>query len=529
MTGSSASADDSPFEQQDFEALYWACISAVSFPLGSLIGIYVPERFLTETVITCLMSFGGGALIFALSIELFGKSIQEHDEGAISAGVVYASMVSAIFGALFFITMNTWMEGHGEGPEEQEHSGVGESKYAADPRAEDSPRVQPTDTDSDYIQTDTDSPRMSPQHSTEPSPRMGDRPDVSAERPDSRQCWQSSAAVSAIPLGQLESVPERLASVPELAASSRNDDVILTPSAVNPSFTSDPVREMPRALVNRRASRRPSLDIHITDLDSAHEWKKEQRKENARARQKSRRGSRITMAQLNHGSSRGIAAAMSATLTHEEAKRLLKQNLGLVDASNPDVPLTPSSQQVCNEIALQTQAPVEGTNGAATAIFLGLAMDAVPEAVVIGILANRNDMSIALVAGVFFANFPEAIATGAMMYKAGKPIWKIVAMWTALCAMTGLIAMLAALVFPRNGGEWVHYVTACAEGLAAGAMLAMIAGTMLPDAYEKGGANLVGLWTVFGFLGVLLVKMLGKHSEDSTSHSILLSCNTSHN
>ena len=67
--------------------------------------------------------------------------------------------------------------------------------------------------------------------------------------------------------------------------------------------------------------------------------------------------------------------------------------------------------------------------------------------------------------------------------------------------------MLAAIVFPRKSAHWVDFVTTASEGLAAGAMLAMIAGTMLPDAYEKGGADLVGFWTVCGFVSVLGVRV----------------------
>lgn len=145
--------------------------------------------------------------------------------------------------------------------------------------------------------------------------------------------------------------------------------------------------------------------------------------------------------------------------------------------------------------------------GAAMAIWLGLTMDGVPEAMVIGILANGNKMSMALVAGVFLANFPEAIATAQMMKDAGMHWTKNLLLWSSLCIMTGAVAMIAAIMFPKEPTGWMAFVTAAAEGLAAGAMLAMISGTMLPDAYEKKGANWVGFFTVVGFLSVLLVRV----------------------
>ena len=45
------------------------------------------------------------------------------------------------------------------------------------------------------------------------------------------------------------------------------------------------------------------------------------------------------------------------------------------------------------------------------------------------------------------------------------------------------------------------------ESLAAGAMLTMIAETMLPEAFEQGG-SVVGLSTLAGFLATLFVKVI---------------------
>ena len=45
------------------------------------------------------------------------------------------------------------------------------------------------------------------------------------------------------------------------------------------------------------------------------------------------------------------------------------------------------------------------------------------------------------------------------------------------------------------------------EGLAAGAMLTMIAQTMLPEAYIKGG-SIVGLSTLLGFLAAISMKAI---------------------
>ena len=51
------------------------------------------------------------------------------------------------------------------------------------------------------------------------------------------------------------------------------------------------------------------------------------------------------------------------------------------------------------------------------------------------------------------------------------------------------------------------FLFALIEGLAAGAMLTMIAETMLPEAYHKGGA-ITGLSTLLGFLVAIFFKTL---------------------
>ena len=51
------------------------------------------------------------------------------------------------------------------------------------------------------------------------------------------------------------------------------------------------------------------------------------------------------------------------------------------------------------------------------------------------------------------------------------------------------------------------------EGLAAGAMLAMIAQTMLPEAFDHGGW-LTGLMTVIGFLAAIFMGTLDEEKRE---------------
>ena len=80
---------------------------------------------------------------------------------------------------------------------------------------------------------------------------------------------------------------------------------------------------------------------------------------------------------------------------------------------------------------------------------------------------------------------------------------RVIIMWTSLMLITGVGAALGSLLF--IGAD--HFSISIVEGLAAGAMLTMIAQTMLPEAYFKGG-SIIGLATMAGFLAALFFKSI---------------------
>jgi CRP-like cAMP-binding protein len=145
---------------------------------------------------------------------------------------------------------------------------------------------------------------------------------------------------------------------------------------------------------------------------------------------------------------------------------------------------------------------------AAMAIWLGILIDGVPESLVIGMLAvSSGGISLGFIAGVFLANLPEAMSSAVSMRANKMSLKKIYMMWTSICLITGIGAFLGAIMFPEDPtGEFFYFVVGI-ESVAAGAMLTMIAETMLPEAFEQGGA-IVGLATLGGFLAALTVKVI---------------------
>ncbi len=141
--------------------------------------------------------------------------------------------------------------------------------------------------------------------------------------------------------------------------------------------------------------------------------------------------------------------------------------------------------------------------GAPLAIFLGVFLDGIPESLVIGVSMIHAPVSLSLIAGLFLSNFPEALSSSAGMREQGFPMKRILLMWVSLMLFTGLGAWTGNITMQETPAGTFALI----EGIAAGAMLTMIAQTMLPESAYKGG-SLTGLSTLLGFLAAVFFKTL---------------------
>jgi len=128
-------------------------------------------------------------------------------------------------------------------------------------------------------------------------------------------------------------------------------------------------------------------------------------------------------------------------------------------------------------------------------MFIGALLDGVPEAFILGItLKAGGGVSVAFVTALFVSNIPQGIAGTTSLKAAGHSDRSVFKMWTALLVATAVTAAIGYVVadsVPHNG--------LFAEGFAAGAVLTMLADSMMPEAFEHGGKS-VGLITVLGYL-----------------------------
>ncbi|HEY4567759.1 MAG TPA: ZIP family metal transporter [Savagea sp.] len=135
------------------------------------------------------------------------------------------------------------------------------------------------------------------------------------------------------------------------------------------------------------------------------------------------------------------------------------------------------------------------------AILVGTVMDAIPETMMIGFSLLHGQVSQSLVFSVFLSNVPEGISSTSGLRKGGMSRGKVLGLWSIVFVLS-------------MGSAWVGYtllssasvhVQALLNAFAAGGILAMLASTMMPEAYEKDGA-VVGFLTALGLFLTLLLQ-----------------------
>ena len=142
------------------------------------------------------------------------------------------------------------------------------------------------------------------------------------------------------------------------------------------------------------------------------------------------------------------------------------------------------------------KSPQHAEGSSAKAIVLGTVLDGIPESVVVGLtLLTGEGLSVAVVAAVFLSNLPEAMAATTGFVAGGARPARILALWTAVALVSATASAIGYAALGDASVGWIAYV----QAFAAGAILTMLADTMMPEAFEHGG-KVAGLATSLGFV-----------------------------
>jgi zinc transporter ZupT len=436
-------------------AIGWGVLAAVSMPIGAALGIAIgPPRKITSAA----MAFGAGALLFAFSVELFGKAL--YGEGEVETAMILFAIGGALFGGILFDRLNRLLDDKGgflrKGALIRKHvarerrtearrllKGLGRVAFFRALPAEEVIRLLPDVTVSTFEEG-------------EEIFREGDVGDC------------------------LYVIAEGVVGITRLDG---DEIAALDPGSV--------FGEM--ALVTGQPRRANAI---------------------ARSRVKAWRVGRDDFGK-NVASSPGLEAAFRKVAAERIDDLVDRGHAGAEEAAS----WVRRGMSRFDDLggphaagALDSDAH-HGHGGAAIAIWLGNVLDCIPESLVIGMLvvagaARGERPSLAFIAGVFLANLPEAMGSAVTMREGGMKPSHAIGMWASLCILAAIAAAAGAFFFPAEPVGAVRYAVTAMEGLAAGAMLTMIAETMLPEAFEGGGSTVTGLSTLAGFLAALSIELL---------------------
>ena len=140
--------------------------------------------------------------------------------------------------------------------------------------------------------------------------------------------------------------------------------------------------------------------------------------------------------------------------------------------------------------------------GSGAAIAVGALLDGVPESVVLGLsLLGGGGVGVPVLVAIFISNLPEGLSSAAGMKAAGRSARYVFGVWVGIAVASGLAGLLGALLLQGASPEVVAAITA----VAAGAILTMVADTMIPEAFERTHLY-AGLLATLGFVVAFAVE-----------------------
>ena len=137
-------------------------------------------------------------------------------------------------------------------------------------------------------------------------------------------------------------------------------------------------------------------------------------------------------------------------------------------------------------------------------MLLGIILDGIPESIVIGLgIFEGGKVSMAMLVAVFISNLPEAIAGSTGMKAGGWKSSKIIMLWVFIALVCAVSTIAGFSLFSSASDHWLAFI----QAFAGGAILMVLANSMIPESYEHGG-KLTGIFTVLGFFISVAIVIL---------------------
>ncbi len=121
----------------------------------------------------------------------------------------------------------------------------------------------------------------------------------------------------------------------------------------------------------------------------------------------------------------------------------------------------------------------------------------------LGLTVLQGGVSVGLLTGVVLSNLPEGLSSSSGLRIAGWPRARVVKMWLLVVVVSAVSAALGYVLLDPASGR----TGAFAQGFAAGALLAMITDTMLPESYTVEQVS-TGALVAIGFAVSLMLSAI---------------------
>lgn len=142
--------------------------------------------------------------------------------------------------------------------------------------------------------------------------------------------------------------------------------------------------------------------------------------------------------------------------------------------------------------------------GSGVGIAIGSLLDGIPESMVLGLsMLGGQGVSVPILVAVIISNIPEGLSSTAELKAAGTSPRFVFGLWGGIAIAAALASVVGFTILDDLSAEVTGFITA----LAAGAMLAMVADTMIPEAFRK-AHNYTGLLVTLGFLTSLVIHQV---------------------